>query len=878
MSRASAGRHSSPRPSLAPSAPRSSARDRSPRQCERSALSSPTAPASLALRVVDGDGLALAGASVALALRAPLEGALPWVSASCDSDGRVRFEDAPRGGELWLRVGAGDRVLPRVRAIAGLTPGEQRDLGTLALDGHELAGVVLGPGGEPLAGARIELCAVPSVFEEEQGLADLVRESRALLASDERGAFRLRGIPAGELLAAVRHPLGQVQETVPVPASGGLVLRVSAGRTVRVLVRSERGEPLPAARVALVDGRPRSLGAARRALLERGVAVDAQAEAELGVAHPAGGAHVLGEAPGYVAVAVPLASLGAEIRLPRAIAPCGRLLDADRAPFPGVTLRAQRVAALVTDSALASEARATTDAQGGFRLEGLQAGTHRIVLEGAGPLLDLGLHELRPDAQPLELLFDGARLEVLVRDEAGRPIGGAELAWVPPADGAVRVDVRSSGGMRTDQTGRAHALAPTVAQALAVRATGFAPARLEIRPADRRRAVVLARSGALAVRVVDAEERPLPGTALALLARDGEQPPAEARADGLGRATWSDLAPGGYTLVQREARGPWGEGPRPLALDLEPGSRLELEILGDERLDACFVLAREATLRVRVTSAGAPIAGARVALGRGGALEVAWRLDTRSECAFTDPAGWAVLPAHAPGNACLAVRAGAHEPAHAQLLDLPPGASTFHVELPGASVAGSVVDRAGSDGPRGLARLVPETFAGASRTRVLVLPDDGTRGPESAHPGEARARLDGDGAFRFERVPPGRYRILVECPGRAPLETDPVAVERDEHRDLGELALEPICEVTGVVEGLGPAPGDERDPLVLRLCTPDGRPLDRLALSADGPFRFAGVAPGRYRIDVERALALRPGEPFEVLPGAETFRAIDLRL
>jgi len=837
---------------------------------ERSALPSPASSASLALRVVDRDGRPLAGARVALAAQAPSAGVPTWAGATTDLDGRARFVDAPRGSELWLSIGDGEGVLPRVRAIAALTSGEQRDLGTLALDGCELAGVVLAPDGAPLAGARIELGVAPTAFDEEHGLAPLVRESRAVLASDASGSFRVRGIPAGELSLAVDHPLGGLRETVALPRAGELVLRLAAAGRASVLVLDERGEPLPEASVALVDGRPRSLAGARRALLERGVAVDGRGVAQVARAGASPAAHLVCAAPEHALVVLPLASPEAEVRLPLEAPLRGRLLDADRAPLPGATLRVERAGA-GTASQLAVEARATTDAQGAFVLGGLCEGSYRIALEDAPRARDLGLHELRAGGEPLELVLADACLELFVCDEAGLAIAGARLVW----EGA---DDRAAGGdaQRTDPTGRARVPRSPAPRSLVVRASGFAPASLLVRPAERRREVRLARSGALAVRVVDGERRPLPGTTLALCAPGGERPPAEARADELGLATWPDLAPGRYTLLTREARGPWEEAARPLSRVLAPGSRLELEILAGERLDVAFELAREATVRVRVTSAGLPLEGARVALGSAGPVEVAWRLDTRSECAITDRSGWAVLPARDPGNALLAVRAAAGEPAQAQALELPPGASIVEVELPGGSVTGTVVDGAGAPVPRGLARLVPETFAGASRTRILVLGDDPARGPESVHPGEARARLERDGGFRFERVPPGRYRILLESPDWAPREGEPFAVERDERLDLSELALDPRCEVTGVLQGVGSAPEAERDPVVLRLCTPDGRPVDRLALSADGPFRFAGVAPGRYRIDVERALALRAGEPFEVLPGAETFRAIDL--
>lgn len=157
----------------------------------------------------------------------------------------------------------------------------------------------------------------------------------------------------------------------------------------------------------------------------------------------------------------------------------------------------------------------------------------------------------------------------------------------------------------------------------------------------------------------------------------------------------------------------------------------------------------------------------------------------------------------------------------------------------------------------------------------------------------AAARTDpsGSGLYRFPPLPPGRYSLNIEnlpanLVSRAPL---PISVElRAGEVKRVDLPLERIAGIRGIVFRDADEDGrlDPGEPGIegVRLLAsgPEGE-LRTAVTAADGTFRLAGLAPGRWRITLdvttlpprfepttptEREIDLGPGETAEIAFGA----------
>jgi len=141
-----------------------------------------------------------------------------------------------------------------------------------------------------------------------------------------------------------------------------------------------------------------------------------------------------------------------------------------------------------------------------------------------------------------------------------------------------------------------------------------------------------------------------------------------------------------------------------------------------------------------------------------------------------------------------------------------------------ATLAGSVVDRRD--------RPVPEA-------RILAFPLAG----EGGAPLETATDLEG--RFRFARLPPGPYRLLVEAAGFPTAEKTPVAVPGEDAavRVDGEGR-----SIVGRVNASGAPVAGARV-----LLAPDGGgPLRESATRAGGGFAFGGLGAGRYAVRAVR--------------------------
>ncbi len=154
-------------------------------------------------------------------------------------------------------------------------------------------------------------------------------------------------------------------------------------------------------------------------------------------------------------------------------------------------------------------------------------------------------------------------------------------------------------------------------------------------------------------------------------------------------------------------------------------------------------------------------------------------------------------------------------------------------------------------------------FAGGGRIDGRVGVDDGSELPDNvrvyARPatdesgrGHAfSAQVDGDGAYEFVCLEPGRYRVSARTRGHAYFDPDPTVVEiaGDETRNV-DLVLHRSASVEGRLQDPdGTAVANAR--LRLRLSGSGSRDIFANTLSdSRGEFRFVGLAGGKASLDV----------------------------
>jgi len=141
-----------------------------------------------------------------------------------------------------------------------------------------------------------------------------------------------------------------------------------------------------------------------------------------------------------------------------------------------------------------------------------------------------------------------------------------------------------------------------------------------------------------------------------------------------------------------------------------------------------------------------------------------------------------------------------------------------------ATLAGSVVDRRD--------RPVPEA-------RILAFPLAG----EGGAPLETATDLEG--RFRFARLPPGPYRLLVEAAGFPTAEKTPVAVPGE------DAAVRVDGEGRSIVGRVNAGGAPVAGARVL-LAPDGGGPLRESATRAGGGFAFGGLGAGRYAVRAVR--------------------------
>jgi uncharacterized GH25 family protein len=665
----------------------------------------------------------IAGRVVDALSRKPVAGALVWsgwplVAPAVRSGADGAFVLEVPAAEGWVEAGAAG-FLRNERQL--VKKGPEPAVLTLA-PSAALSGIVVDSRGQPVSGVNVTL----SYMKGTEGLSVPAR-SRA------DGEFRFTGLPPGGTfdLSATRDGFARTTATARTAPAGQPSPRarivMADGQTAFGRVVDEGGRPIEGAALLLASPYGEGL---------RDAVSDAEGRFEfrhlipgrvsLRATHP-------DHAPGFLkAVEIPpetpRVNLGT-VKLPPAEAIEGRVTDSRGRAIEGAeVLSYGETSGFGGDSMamLDEEAPLRTGSDGSFRIERLESGKrYALTVRHAGYVEASVPGVPAPTLEPLTIELKAARsLSGRVLGPEGEPVEGATVFWFQ--DGNVSFD----SAVKSDADGKFRITGfPPGTLMLEAMAEGYANRRIEgieipgdKDPEDLQ--ITLQRAITLDVRVLNAEGEPVPGVSVSM--QPVEPIPVEDRrmvllhgldpdrTDAAGRCRLTVPNPGNYwVLASRQ-----GEPVRNQVEVHEGSNAVEI------RLPAIT----EISGRV-VDGNGAPVARAAVNLRQNEALQRRW----------TSADGTFVFSDVADGE--YRVAAVQEKLASEEVGVTVAGRPVQGIELrldrerPGATLTGHVLG------------LPPEELSG------LLVRAFGQS--EMANPVPA----DREGAYRFERLTPGTWRI-----------------------------------------------------------------------------------------------------------------------
>lgn len=538
--------------------------------------------ATIAGRVTGPDGLAVAGAAVQ-GYPVGERGTFARRRSTSGEDGDYRLEGVAGGTH---RVSAEHPDFARGVREIDVEPGVN-DLDLELERGAEVRGRVVDRTGGAVAGALVTL---------DDGAASLRGEPpRGISGSD--GGFVLRGVLDGTytLVADKQgYARGRGRDRFTVAAGAavsGLLVELEAGTSLSGYLLGLDFDEL--ARVGLAARGPRGLGARSGRVDYQGrYSIDGLAPGRWLVFAEVRGSGRRAEKTVIVEPGVP--EIETDLELADGFTLRGRAVRGDE-PVPGASVRLTRP--------LFRSGTAVTDPDGGFVVEGLEAGTYQLSLFD----LATGLSH----REPVEVLSDrdivvrvtDAWISGTVRDrDDGRPIAGVQLALQPaagaPAPGfrGARAESDSNGGFRIDGV-------PDGSWRLRADKSGYAVAE-----------VTVERTAGASVDGLEIELEPTEGITFEVVLASGRIPAAVELAvyDGAGRAVVHGLfetADNGRVKLDRVPAGTWemaltAEGSATVYLSVAvPGSpgRLRLPPAGRLTVVVPELAAGEAAAQILLT-------------------------------------------------------------------------------------------------------------------------------------------------------------------------------------------------------------------------------------------------------------------------------------
>lgn len=367
-------------------------------------------------QVLRGEGVPAAGEQVNL-----FQNWFEPRSTFCDAQGTYVFEPVAAG--TWqLSTGVFENGAPG-QVKTGIVVGPE---GTVRVD-------FVARGGTGTLTGRITLSGKPAAGSLVRVLDARGEAGQQAATADAQGAWRVEGLQPGALRVIVQVPSGAtVQRTVELDeetlaATLDLVLGTS---TVRGRVLRGDGQPVTGAWVTLeaADGDGDAMGrmrAQKTTATDGSFAADGL-EAGRYLLRVNSGEHAqhLGE-PFLLAEGA--THDAGDIRLAPGVSLSGRVTDDTGKPVEDATVSLRDA----RGRTVFSFSMATTGSDGRYDVHGLEAGPYTVRFEARG---------LAPDERPVTLgaqggsldgvLSRGGTLQVLVEDDAGRPVAGARVSLV----------------------------------------------------------------------------------------------------------------------------------------------------------------------------------------------------------------------------------------------------------------------------------------------------------------------------------------------------------------------------------------------------------------------------------------------------------------
>jgi len=734
-----------------------------------------------------------------------------------------------------------------VVTAAGFAPLQVRGIEVPAGPGRVALGtVVLAPavafegrlvdlGGGPVPGGRVQVLADDGTSVRAQ--AERLERSPVAARSDEAGQVRVEDLDPGRrylLRIAADGFLPRRLTGIQAPAAEILLIELHPAARLTGRVVDEDGEPVAAAEITVRDPEPAPGTVGLGGSVRRPVQVETGEDGRFAVGSlTPGPLEIAVEATGFVRSEQleKMVSSGRNpevlVTLRRGAVVTGRVTDQDGEAVAGVRLRAGRV-------------RGTSDAEGRFRLAGVEPGRRMLVArhleyDEATREVDVVAGENRFDL----VLSAGSAVAGVVVDEDGAPVPAAHLSLLcDPSDDAARVyqavsAADGSFGLRGVVDG---------SYDLEIEADGYAPlsrpraVQIEGEPVTGLR-LVLTPGTAVEGRLVGLDFEEI--AAARIEADDGHLQRA-GRIDYQGRYRIADLGPGVWRLRA------WAPGDRgaEASVAVETGDR---EVHRDLRFGGV-------TLDGRVTHGGDPLAEAKIVLS---GEDVA---DRRS--ATTDWEGRFEIADVEPGHYLLSVSSAREMLVHTQEVDLL-GDRALAVEIATTSLSGRVVSAADGTPLHDCIVALRSEIAGSGATGSATT-----------------VGTDRQGSFRVGRLSAGSYHLGVQCDGYTPYE-QALGIEAGEPLEGLELPLEPA---EGLELRLHAATGPPTVAWV-NVTSPAGAPVlaGAYPVSPSGHLSIKSLPSGRWRLRlagpgdaVLSALVTVPGAPVDLVLTREAGLAVEV--